>query len=578
MTDDGDDNGTNYAQLAAEFQARLPGIDVFPIVGKQPARGVYWNRPHEVDYYDWSEATGFGVVPDGYTVIDFDDAQAMQAFFREHGEAPDTLAVRSPRGLHIYFAGESEHRNGMLKNIDIRSGTKGYIVGPGSVVNGVEYRIVKDTEPASLPEEYRQAITTPRAPLDIVVSGGDFQTIANEVGYNNALLSLKGKLMKMGLDEPLANEMVAAANNLLDDPYPAHKLEQTVLARKSYQVGQFEIEALRPEGGRLTTSAERRLRPPITWLAQDLLPEHGIGQVWAPSMAGKSFAMIDLALCLVNGLPEWAGFDLLSQGSVVYAMSEGSLGFQRRVDAWLEAHPGSVDTGLWDLNAEEFFVDLTSSDGIAELEADVMEAGIEDLRLIILDTQGQLFGSLDENSNSEFNAVAGKLKRLAKRLKCLVLLVHHTGHEGTRARGAAAMRQAMDVEISLSQRGVFKVRKVKEAPATAEGNFVLEPSGESVWWRYTGTLADSANAERDAILARDAEPPAEPFTPVEIAVIQRSLAGLSVAHIQAEVDVSESGVSRARRKWARSQEAGLFTVDSFVDRFGPYIAPGPVND
>jgi hypothetical protein len=76
----------------------------------------------------------------------------------EHGPLPDTLAINTPSGgLHLYFAG-SGLRNSVGKksladdkSIDIRA-RGGYVLGPGSVIDGKAYEVAKEAVIAKGPQ------------------------------------------------------------------------------------------------------------------------------------------------------------------------------------------------------------------------------------------------------------------------------------------------------------------------------------------------------------------------------------------------------------------------------------------
>ena len=81
---------------------------------------------------------------------------------------PDTFTVQTPSGgLHLYFTAP---RNAQLRNTAGELGTGlgwkidtrawgGYVVGPGSVVNGREYRVVSDLDAVLLPDWLMQRLT-----------------------------------------------------------------------------------------------------------------------------------------------------------------------------------------------------------------------------------------------------------------------------------------------------------------------------------------------------------------------------------------------------------------------------------
>ncbi len=547
-------------EIAREFQKLNPTVRVFPLEPnkKEPKKGIRWtDDSKKIRDFNWEGATGYGVVPIGMTGIDLDGYGAAKAFeskVSEFGDAPDTLIVRTPNGVHMYFTGETEHRNGWMKNIDIRSGSSGYLVGPGSIVKGAQYRVVSDVAAAQIPSQYRDLILSgthgqqeAREAIDALErTQNTFQDVANAIGYNNTLLSLKGKLIRIGIDEPTTNQMVIAANNNLENPYPLDDLKHTVLANKDYEQFGYELSDVDKSsitGGRLTTREDRLKRPPPTWLVDQCIPSQGVGQVVAASGTGKSFAMIDLGLSISSGKASWLDRDITLEDNkdvVIFINSEGNMGFQRRLDAWNVKEGGVFDEKLYDLNAEEFSIDISTEDGLMSLEADIISADIKGkVAMVIADTQGQLFATADENSNSEFNQAIKRIKQFTHKHKCAFILVHHTGHDATRGRGASAQRQAMDFQFSIAN-GVIDLTKSKESEAALNKAFRLSEI------KGTDSVAfDTSQANvKDVVQSPDFLPSPQRFTgsALENAVRDRVARGRSYVSIAIELNISAEQV------------------------------------
>ena len=86
--------------------------------------------------------------------------------------------------------------------------------------------------------------------------------------------------------------------------------------------------------------------------------------------------------------------------------------------------------------------------------------------MIVLDTLARNFGGGDESSTQDMNQFVVACDLIRHRYKCTVLVVHHSGHaDKTRARGAMALKAALDAEYRLaSDNGlVLTSTKMKEA-------------------------------------------------------------------------------------------------------------------
>lgn len=84
----------------------------------------------------------FGLITDRAAVLDFDDKELAREFFKDHQSIINTI-VETKRGVHYYFrnAGHVGNAINVDGQYDIR-GNNGYVICPGSVVNGWEYKFV----------------------------------------------------------------------------------------------------------------------------------------------------------------------------------------------------------------------------------------------------------------------------------------------------------------------------------------------------------------------------------------------------------------------------------------------------
>lgn len=115
-------------------------------------------------------------------VKDVDGSARFAAICTDHGAAwPDTLTVRTPSGgLHLYFTVEEggpvigsttgrDPRAPLGPGIDTRGpgrgGRGGYLVGPGSVVDGVPYTIARDLPIAPVPTWLADLLALDSRPL-----------------------------------------------------------------------------------------------------------------------------------------------------------------------------------------------------------------------------------------------------------------------------------------------------------------------------------------------------------------------------------------------------------------------------
>lgn len=177
--------------LASIVEAALAGqVGFAPCEGKARKTGgpvdgkvsLSWKRlnPSDENHVDSTFVTGkmsrYAVVPLGDCfVIDCDKPseadgpdgwQCLQALTGDYGTdmLPTTLVTKTPHGVHLYYRMPAGMDVTLLKNavheqnlpIDLRVSNKGYVLGPGSVVNGSRYELAD--LPADVVPEASEAI------------------------------------------------------------------------------------------------------------------------------------------------------------------------------------------------------------------------------------------------------------------------------------------------------------------------------------------------------------------------------------------------------------------------------------
>ncbi len=234
------------------------------------------------------------------------------------------------------------------------------------------------------------------------------------------------------------------------------------------------------------------------WLIANVLPSQGLGVIYGEAGCGKSFLAADMGLHITIG-DTWGG-KMVRSGAVVYITAEGASGFRKRIVAFREAH--SISEML------PFFM-IADAPNLGQLsgDADALITSISEqcqtpVQLVIIDTLARTMGGGDENSATDMGQFIANCNEISSALDCLVLLVHHSGKDGTKgARGSSALKGAADVEISVTgtadrrtatlaklkdgEDGIslaFKLRQVSFERHDRElSSCVLEPLSE---WQY----------------------------------------------------------------------------------------------
>lgn len=253
------------------------------------------------------------------------------------------------------------------------------------------------------------------------------------------------------------------APELLIDEAKAALAELKAEFIASEQQRQEEAEQL---PNRLKSVSDMLKTPEIDWLVEDKIHRSGLCQIFGASYAGKTLLVLDLIMSWCAGLPEWQGYKLNNDGQpqeAVYVAAEGGAALSVHVDAWLKYH-ADVDrsrlAGLLFLDGGEghhMFLGIgktqpDAEDSFPRLVNEINEADITP-SLIVFDTQIDLAPGIDENSNTDMVGVLRQVKRLADSLGFMAIVIHHTGHDGNKARGASGMMGKCDAQAKLTTIG-----------------------------------------------------------------------------------------------------------------------------
>lgn len=211
------------------------------------------------------------------------------------------------------------------------------------------------------------------------------------------------------------------------------------------------VERIKGRGAfKLVPAADLEIKPP-SWLISGLLEADSLAQVFGEPGSYKSFLALDWACCIATGTP----FDgrPVQQAPVIYIAGEGHNGLARRLKAWSVAN--GVDLEEAALYVSERAAALCDDDDAREVVDRVNEVaqghGISP-GLVVIDTVARNFGPGDENSNTDMSQFVQVADSIRNGHKATVLLVHHTGHqEKSRARGATALKAALDAEYRIDR-------------------------------------------------------------------------------------------------------------------------------
>jgi RecA-family ATPase len=390
------------ATIALALAAR--GLRVFPlhVNSKKPAierwEQLATRDPATIERWWTQQNYNIGIAtgradddPDGPEWVGFDydckkGQQGLQTLAKHRLLGlVDTLRVRSPsNGEHAYFVrrnGTGEIKNSVkdieaAPGVDIR-GWHGYLVAPGSVVDGKVYEIIEDVAIAELPAELEKLAVsagidrrrgpdpeTPIGELDteaaITLAQGfllhDAPIAIEGAGGDNTTFRVACRVKDFGVEEATCLELLLEYwNSRCAPPWDTGDLEKKV--RNAYGYGReppgsanvFEEfkDSIDPQWRR-ESRAEWQARtrkwrkgmdfsgwdeaaiPELKWVVMNRIPASQAGMSTGPGGAGKSIIELQRNVAHVMGT-DWLGMTVTQGPTLYFGVEDDELVLQRRL-------------------------------------------------------------------------------------------------------------------------------------------------------------------------------------------------------------------------------------------------------
>jgi len=200
----------------------------------------------------------------------------------------------------------------------------------------------------------------------------------------------------------------------------------------------------------LMTLAELRAMPPVEWLVENLLTRTGLGVLYGPPGAGKSFAALELAACVARGQP-FHGL-AVEQGAAIYIAGEGVGGLGKRIKALEAARGWHGDAPLYLLGQAVAFAEQ----GEVERLMQTISARGERVALVVVDTVARALLGHEENSADSIGAFVAACDAVKRHCGGALLGIHHAGKDAARGmRGSTALLGAVDTSLKAAQEHGF---------------------------------------------------------------------------------------------------------------------------
>jgi hypothetical protein len=421
----------------------------------------------------------------------------------------DTGTVQTPHGIHKYYWADASllipnSVSRIAPNVDVR-GARGYVVGPSSVVEGVEYRWLEDVQLLPFPDAFAKLAARPNTPQHEhqkapvgELDRPDAQARGKSYLINEAPEAIEGargdqttyqvaaRLKDFGLSEGVTlGLMIDHWNEEKAFPPWSYDALRTKVTN-AYRYGQSppgaadplnefadDIAALKEaaeeprkgggDGGSTTPGRGRTDREPLAdesfvearknarsvqsnALVKGLIGQGELCAIYGPPGSGKTFVAFDLAYAVATGSP----FDgrKTKQGGVLYVAAEGGPAVRTRILAL-----PIRDREDPPLRLLRYPIDFKTGDYDANRLAKLIkdreqELGIRFL-MIVIDTLSETLAG--GNDTEHMQAFIHNAKLVQQKTGATVIPVHHPGKDVAKGmRGHTSLVGAVDTAIEVN--------------------------------------------------------------------------------------------------------------------------------
>ena len=240
------------------------------------------------------------------------------------------------------------------------------------------------------------------------------------------------------------------------------------------------VEEKKEKGSITFTRADEVLRQVTNpnWLIKDVVETESLMQIYGAPKSGKSFVAIAMSCAIASGQDFYGNKSF--KKPVLYICGEGQRGVKRRLSAWQQAQYSLTAIPLY---LSDRAVRIGDKDDFERLvqEIEAVKAIEGDIGMIVVDTFQRNFGGGNENSAEDVGNFIHQLDGLISVYGCNVCIVHHSGHEGNRARGSSVIGASLDYEFKVQRTDKseemfvsFQQTLNKDGQGMAEKNFVFK--------------------------------------------------------------------------------------------------------
>lgn len=190
---------------------------------------------------------------------------------------------------------------------------------------------------------------------------------------------------------------------------------------------------------------------PIVWVVEKLFPIGSVSLVVGQPGVGKTYALLDAAVCVATG-KAWLE-RTTRQGSVLVIDEEsGDRRFKQRLGQVLRGHDQGKGVPIDFTTLEKF--NLRPARSNPNREPDDLQHVDELLQrttpvLVVIDALADMMPGADENSVKDVHPVFRELRTMAEKRKTAIVVIHHATKDGKTYRGTSAMEAAVDLALMV---------------------------------------------------------------------------------------------------------------------------------
>jgi hypothetical protein len=212
-------------------------------------------------------------------------------------------------------------------------------------------------------------------------------------------------------------------------------------------------------------------------IVERLIPETGLTTLVGASGEGKTTLAIALALAIETG-GKFFGAGIKPR-PVIWVAGEGLEDLCPLYEGWMQVHqPALLPQGG--------FIDAPLRFHESDEDTNVLISKIKSRPancpspVIFLDALADMMDGGDEDKAKDMNRVYARLWRVIRETGSSIVVIHHTGWEGTRGKGSMAYRAKSDIEVL-----------VKLDQATMTFNLTCNKTRRGAKWKSIGVSAKS---------------------------------------------------------------------------------------